>query len=202
MVPFPSSSRAAGIFEEFRRAVGRPGLAAGEPSRAAPLDELLHLSDEDLLGGAVDDRNMAGAVRAGLLLLADRMDESHELSQGIKTPEGSYWHGILHRREPDYSNAKYWFQRVGNHAVFADLARARAGSSGEAGPAFREVTKDGRWDPFRFIDLCEECGTGARPLLRDELEAIQEREMELLLAHCARRAAGAKNPFERSGGAP
>ena len=31
MVPFPSSSRAAGIFEEIRRTVGRPNLTAGEP---------------------------------------------------------------------------------------------------------------------------------------------------------------------------
>ncbi|HVR76390.1 MAG TPA: hypothetical protein VMT52_18825 [Planctomycetota bacterium] len=186
---------------EIRRTVGRPGLAAGEPLQAAPLDELLRLSDEDLLGGAVDDRNMAGAVRAGLLLLADRMDESHELSQGIKTPEGSYWHGILHRREPDYSNAKHWFRHVGDHPVFVELARAPSESSGEAGPALREAARNGKWDPFRFIDLCEECVTGARPLLREELEAIQEREMDLLLAFCTRRAAG-RNTFDRSGGAP
>src|SRR5262245_2525262 len=48
----------------------------------------------------------AEALRAGLWLLFDYMEESHELSQKIATPSGSYWHAILHRREPDPSNAK------------------------------------------------------------------------------------------------
>ena len=62
------------------------------------------------------------AAVSGLLLLVGCWDESHELSQGIEPGEGSYWHAILHRREPDYSNSKYWLRRVGGHPIFADLA--------------------------------------------------------------------------------
>ena len=71
---------------------------------------------------AVVDRTMAKACLAGLWLRFDFLDESHSISQEIKNATGSFWHGILHRREPDYDNAKYWFHRVGEHPVFAPLS--------------------------------------------------------------------------------
>src|SRR5260370_34987403 len=70
---------------------------------------------------AVRDENMATACRAAMYLYHDFLDESHALSQDLHTPEGSYWHGILHRREPDFDNAKYWFRKVGTHPIFGPL---------------------------------------------------------------------------------
>src|SRR5882724_8709614 len=61
-------------------------------------------------------------LRGTALLWHDHLDDSHTISQSIETPEGSWLHGIMHRREPDYGNAKYWFQRVGHHAAFPKLA--------------------------------------------------------------------------------
>src|SRR5450432_255553 len=58
-----------------------------------------------------------GAV-AGLWLYFSCLDEAHAVAQDLETPEGSFWHGILHRREPDPANAAYWFRRVGQHPVF------------------------------------------------------------------------------------
>jgi arylamine N-acetyltransferase len=59
------------------------------------------------------------AVAAGLWQMNGFLDRSHELSQSIegkgRNRAGDYWHAIMHRREPDYSNAKYWFRRVGQH---------------------------------------------------------------------------------------
>ncbi len=49
----------------------------------------------------VRDRDMAAACLAGLWLYHDFLDESHAISQEIGTPTGSYWHGLMHRREPD-----------------------------------------------------------------------------------------------------
>ncbi|MBI4600468.1 MAG: hypothetical protein HY721_00770 [Planctomycetes bacterium] len=181
---FASSSQAARLFEEIRRALPRPGLTFGRPPRIAALDRLGDLSDAELLGGEVADPPMAAAVRAGLLLCADRMEESHAVSQAIPTPEGSYWHGILHRREPDYSNAGYWFRRVGTHPLFEALARAPEEGAG-AGPAFREATRGGTWDPFRFIELCASAARGGQGVSREELEALQAREIDLLLERCA-----------------
>src|SRR5262249_32071178 len=73
------------------------------------------------------DREFAQACLAGLWLCHNFLDESHAISQDLDTIEGSYWHGILHRREPDYSNAKYWFRRVGDHAIHEPLRVAAVG---------------------------------------------------------------------------
>lgn len=59
---------------------------------------------------------------SGLWLLAGELDRSHTLSQSIETAAGAYWHGIMHRREEDFWNSKYWFRRVGCHAVLGELA--------------------------------------------------------------------------------
>jgi len=69
------------------------------PERLAPLDP-----DRLLVPHAVRDRDMARACLAGLWLSHDFLDESHTISQEIATPTGSYWHGLMHRREPDASN--------------------------------------------------------------------------------------------------
>jgi hypothetical protein len=64
----------------------------------------------------------ATLTEAGLWLLAGELDRSHSVSQILETAEGSYWHGIMHRREGDFWNAKYWFRRVGRHPVLEQLA--------------------------------------------------------------------------------
>ncbi len=60
-------------------------------------------------------RNLAAsappAIAAGLLLYTDDLDESHKVSQCLSTELGALWHGIMHRREADFSNAGYWFRQ-------------------------------------------------------------------------------------------
>ena len=63
------------------------------------------------------DRDMARACLCGLWLAHNYLDESHRISQEIENPTGSFWHAIMHRREGDYSNSKYWFRRVGRQDV-------------------------------------------------------------------------------------
>src|SRR5712672_4382044 len=69
------------------------------------------------------------AIRAGLYLYFDCWEQAHEVAQDINTPEGSYWHAIVHRQEPDPGNAGYWFRQVGSHAIFPAL-QLRAAAAG------------------------------------------------------------------------
>lgn len=61
-------------------------------------------------------------TEAAIWLLAGELNTSHEVSQTLETEEGAYWHGIMHRREGDFWNAKYWFRKVGAHPVLERLS--------------------------------------------------------------------------------
>jgi len=79
---------------------------------------------------------LAEAVR---LYKAGEDDAAHEIVQGIELPIASYLHGILHRAEGDYSNARYWFIRSNGLpkqlGIDADaLTRALQAQSGTASP--------------------------------------------------------------------
>lgn len=140
----------------------------------------------------VVDEDMARACFAALWLHHDFLDESHEISSSITNSTGSYWHGLMHRREPDYSNGKYWFHRVGNHPVFpalcaqaAELARAETPH-----PSTDFLRTQTQWEPFAFIDLCEACNRQRSPA-QNLCERIQQREWQLLFDYSFRKAVGA-----------
>lgn len=133
---------------------------------------------------------MAQGCVAGVWLLHDFLDESHEVSQGINTAEGSFWHGIMHRREGDFSNAKYWFRHVGDHPVYESLARRAKELADEhdASSAIAKLTARGTWEPYAFVDLCQaaERSGAHRELCLD----LQQVEWELLFDFCYRSAIG------------
>jgi hypothetical protein len=141
----------------------------------------------------------AVALAAGLLQMHDFLDASHAQSQRIegegRNRAGDYWHAIMHRREPDYDNSKYWFRRVGWHPVFARLA-STAGEflqSASAVPAeawSRRVLRGGEWDPLAFVDLCREAARDEESPLAACARRIQWTEMQLLLRQTWRDAAG------------
>ncbi|HEV3448807.1 MAG TPA: hypothetical protein VG099_29490 [Gemmataceae bacterium] len=164
-------------------------LGPGKPKEAMRT-KLETMTAEDLFAGqAIRDQDMARACLAGIWLYHDFLDESHTISQAIASPSGSYWHGILHRREPDFDNAKYWFRRVGRHPIFDPLQRAARAlaHAEELPPAAGFLTDQSAWDPLAFVDLCEECLTGTAPCML-LCQQIQQREWELLFDHCYRQA--------------
>lgn len=102
------------------------------------------------------------ALQSGLWLYIDELDRSHTISQSIEDATGSFWHGIMHRREGDFSNSHYWFNRTGHH------------------PAMRDIPD---YDGHAFIDAVAALHGKDDP----ELVAKQRDEWAALFAWCANR---------------
>jgi hypothetical protein len=169
----------------------RRPLGAGSPDAGvrAALDELS--SESAFAHAKVVDRDMAACCVAGVWLVHDFLDESHRISQGIDTPSGSFWHAIMHRREGDFSNAKYWLRRVGRHEVFDAIGQRAAELAAVRGAeqVVINVIREGTWDAPAFVDLCqaaERDQSAEGELCRD----IQQAEWELLFDFCCRAATG------------
>ncbi len=122
-----------------------------------------------------DSRVPDGAM-AGLYLYFSALDTAHSIAQDLETRDGSFWHGIMHRQEPDESNAAYWFRRVGNHAIFTALHKHAAALGFNTGV---------EWNPFQFIDFCESARRKPGSADEDLAMRVQLVEWQLLFDHCA-----------------
>ena len=148
-------------------------LVPSSPRECTQLARLRAMSNSELFdGGKIESAYDSECVRSGLFLYFSALDESHTVSQRIPTASGSYWHGIMHRQEGDWGNAKYWFRRVGTHPVFARLEE-------ELGQS---------WDPFAFVDKCSAAHAGRRG--QDDPLRHQMLEWRLLMEHCYLKALG------------
>jgi hypothetical protein len=163
--------------------VTRGGLPAGlefGPPVAAARDRLAALTDQALgAGRPVRDAHAAAAVRAGLWWAFDYIDESHTIAQDLDDAHGAYWHGLVHRREPDPGNARYWFARVAAHPIWDELG-ADARELVTDTPSLRPIAAAGAFRPDAMVKLC---GSGLPADARERLLAVQRREWELLLDH-------------------
>ena len=122
-------------------------------------------------------------LRAGALWLHGFLDASHVIAQGIGSAEGSYWHALMHRSEGDFSNSKYWYRRVGQHAIFPDLLAAARRLEINSQSTLAAVLKSPDWDPFRFVDAMEHAASHET---KDTglLQAIAREEYNLLMGYC------------------
>jgi hypothetical protein len=173
---------------QLNRLLETPEPAAlGPHPRPGTLEEAqLRQAVQQALNGVAMPPETRELILALILLWHDHLEASHAIGQGIGTPDGSFVHALMHRREPDYSNAKYWWRRVGRHAALATIgARAVEGlaSAGRAG-LVRTLAPDGVWDPVAVTDACERVAgraadDGEARLLRE----LQRIEFEVLLEH-------------------
>ena len=130
-------------------------------------------SPEETLRPRLQALQLAPVCMAGLWLYFDFLDESHQISQDIETPDGSYWHAIMHRREPDADNSKYWWRRIGRHPVL-DSLREHAPSVG-----YTFTT------PAAFVDHCEHVRDTRSPD-EETAQRVQLLEWQLLFDWCPR----------------
>jgi len=95
-------------------------------------------------------------IKAGLYIWNDSFEEAHLIAQGDGTVDGCLWHAILHRREGNFVNSKYWYRQLGEHPLF-NVIRDKI-------PA---------WDPSLFVDDCEKAISKEDFSKIAELETIQ-----------------------------
>ncbi len=126
----------------------------------------------------VADKAMLILVHAGLLYAVDEIGEAHRLVGDASGDSASYWHGMIHRREGDFENARHWYRRTGRHPAFAELHQR--GSSLSA-----DVAGQMDWDPYLFTGLCERAAFGEP---NDALVALQKMEFEVMFAYVWRQA--------------
>src|SRR4051812_21642110 len=103
LTPLAMTILQAGGGEPYARLVVR---GAGSPKGKQLLDGV---KAAQLVSRPIPARQPADALLAGLWVWPTWLDESHQISQAIASPAGSFWHAILHRREGDFGNSKYWY---------------------------------------------------------------------------------------------
>lgn len=152
-----------------------------------PLDygllQRLRAADDQALGGGRTSGVPAtfALVRGGLLYALDALDEAHKIFQDAPGDLGAYWHGMMHRREGDFDNARYWFRRAGGLPFFNALHRAAS----EHSPL---MARQSNWDPYVFTGECEQARFGETESLK-ELIALQRVEFDGLFDYCWRQSA-------------
>jgi len=124
--------------------------------------QLRDLSADQLFESSILDHDMAACCHSGLWLLHNFLHDSHDISQSIHSPEGSWWHAIMHRTEGDFSNAKYWYRKAGDHEAMGDIAAGFA--------------------PFSFVDQCEQEYRGG--VLSDSAQQLAFAEWKALFDYC------------------
>ena len=138
------------------------------------------VDDATLAPGA--GSHTAIAIRSALYLWNDCLDESHRLSQSLKTSIGSYLHGIMHRREPDYRNAKYWFRNTGNppiaSAISSSIMDAFPDDSALLPPP---LSREKSWNPASFVDACEQAAGQSGAAAYQILQQLQDIEIRCCL---------------------
>ena len=107
--PFLSDAAKELVSEEAFRDYGETGGVANQSS----FGKLSELGSADLFDASINDASMAECCLSGLCLLHNFLDGSHTITQDIASPEGSYWHGIMHRMEGDFGNSKYGAAKLG-----------------------------------------------------------------------------------------
>ena len=168
-------------------------LVVPEPAPPETITLLKNVTPQQLLSAPEKSPPYAQAVLAGLWLWHDGLDECHGIVQQstdpATTPTYSFWHAIMHRREGDFSNSKYWYARASSHPLLPSL-QAQATPIVNRAPADKMLLRliSSGWNPNAFVDFVESVHDDVRNPLHEIAVEIQRIEWLALFDHCARLA--------------
>ncbi len=152
-----------------------------EPVSYERVIRLRETPDEALFTApSAGDPGFVPLVRAGLFYHCNALDDAHRLVQETPGDVAAYWHGMIHRRERDFENARYWLRRAGEQPPFAEMQARAADVSPNMG---RQMG----WDPFLLVHLAEQLRFGAEELAA-EVVGLGRVEFEVFFDYCFRRA--------------
>jgi hypothetical protein len=117
------------------------------------------LSEKEL--GKLQNPDSLLSAQGALYLYFDCIEEAHQIAQDHEGLLGNWLHAILHRREPDAGNSKYWYARVklpgkASQEIAGEAVKLlKANPSPELETFRQKLFKSASWDPASFVDLCE-----------------------------------------------
>lgn len=167
-------------------------LVVKSPTPAHAHQLLDGVTPEALVTLPIANPSEASAMLGGLWLWHDGLHECHELVQDLVGPTGSFWHAIMHRREGDFSNAKYWYARCADHRalrLISAMANDAVGRRSTDKTVLRIVS--GEFNPAALVDLVSQVRDKPDDPRHAAAVRLQQIEWEALFNHCAYEATGA-----------
>ena len=183
------SPLAATILDTIPQAYQKLVVRGATPDGAKKL--LAGVTPQQLVSVPLKNEQDASAMLGGLWLWHDALQECHEIVQDLIGPTGSFWHAIMHRREGDFSNAKYWYARCADHRAFrlvSAMALDAVGRQTTDKSLLRIVS--GEYNPDGFVDLVEAIHDKPDDPRHDAAVRLGQIEWEALFYHCAYEATG------------
>lgn len=159
----------------FDQSLARLVLAPGGAPHAEALALVRSLAGQNNVANRPD-------LLAGLFLYVDELDTAHGHAQDDATPTGSFWHAVVHRREGDFDNARYWYAKASHHPAMShiDLVGGGAGSG----------TDVAAYDPDAFVDEVQRAhATRDASDSTPALISTQRKEWKALFEWCCGRRA-------------
>jgi hypothetical protein len=153
----------------FLQQVELPRISAQDPLPDRQLIQQAVVAEEDEIAPAKGPE--ASCTRSLLLLAAGGLDEAHRIVQEMSTPTGAYIHGVIHRVDDDFDNARYWFGRARMYPA-GDQMYQRAAANSLA------IARHPTWDPGLVTDMVKTSRTAG---VTQELRTILKVEFETLL---------------------
>jgi len=155
-------------------------LVGPSPNRgiAAAMPSLVEVLDKQVAAGP-----MRECLHAGLWLLGDDLDAAHRICQDVETAHGAAWHAVVHRREGDFWNSKYWWRRAGG-VRFEGLAEGIRAALPDGPAEVLACVRGGRYDGSSFVDIVER--SHGDVTMREALVTVQRMEWVALFGECWR----------------